>query len=174
MNIEKIDKEVQLIVNLERNELEAFRNLSKKALKEIEDTKEEKKIEDEIDLNIKFVHHRLKNIQAIAEEMLRLDKEVKKGNEDAYIDLQLQLKSILMHLFELENEFFPVLATNLQVLEKEQEKNTRITKVMKSRIEYYQSLVEKLKDSFDLKNVKVTDWKKLNKIKTRMVHARFA
>lgn len=172
MNIKEVNQEIGLIVEIERNEVGTFKRMMRKSLQEIEESKSELKIKEEINLNISFIHHRLKAINKLLHQILFFAKEIKNGKKGSMVDLQLQLKTILNCIFEVEDLFFPAVSNNLGVLMKEQKRATKLVENMKKKVEFYKDFIEKLKKVLNLADISIRDWKKLKSIKTKKIKVR--
>ena len=143
-----IRKEIEMVVELEKEELKEFNVLSKTILTDIKKTKQELKLEEQVRLNLEFVHYKLEEIRDLVQDILHMHNRLKK-EESVIHEINHAIKYILKVVTQLENEFFPALNQKLQLILE----NKKVTKIMKQRFSRYKEIVDKLKKILNIEDM---------------------
>jgi hypothetical protein len=157
-----IKDELKLIVELEHQELIELNKLVKETFQDIERTREELKLEDRINLNLKFINYILKRIHKKINEIIELSKNL---DEDGITEINHRIKSILSDLVELDDKYLPVVKKGLDEISKTDQKKSGFFKQFENELLKYENIIGKLKLMFDITEMSIEDLTKIDDIK---------
>ena len=149
----KTKKEIKLFLIVEKKELQKFTRISKDVLHEMEKTRKELKLEEQINLNLNFIHYKMNELHKVIDRLIEFDREKKKG-KDLNIEIKITTNQVLEHIFELESDFFPVIRNNIKILVETEGSTTSFAKEIMDKFNSYKGMVDSLKGAINVEEIK--------------------
>ena len=171
--LQKLEKEISFVFEVEKNDLREFNELSKYILEDIKKAKEELSIEEQIVLNLDFIHFKLEDIRSLINNIIHMHGRLKK-EESVIHEINHEIKYILRIVSQIEREFFPKLTRDVKTVASSGAVAKELKDVIQQRYSYYKKIMDKLKDILKIGAMSIKDIELLSKIEASRIKAKIS